>query len=184
MLKNDLDQAHEQHVSLSEIAHIDELTGVMNRRGFMDKAGALFQRCQETGLPVAVFFADVDYLKEINDHHGHADGDAAIRETAEVLMNGFRTSDIIGRMGGDEFAVLATQADPKSLETMRKRLYEAFDAITRAHKYRFRLGCSIGYVIWEPGDATSLLDLLKNADCVLYEEKKRRKKKHIVVCDE
>jgi len=184
LLKNDLDQAHEQHVSLSEIAHIDELTGVMNRRGFMDKAGALFQRCQETGLPVAVFFADVDYLKEINDHHGHADGDAAIRETAEVLMNGFRTSDIIGRMGGDEFAVLATQADPKSLETMRKRLYEVFDAITRAHKYRFRLGCSIGYVIWEPGNATSLLDLLKRADCLLYEEKKRRKTKRIVVCEE
>lgn len=181
LLKNDLDQAHERHLSLSEIALVDELTGVMNRRGFMDKASSQFRRFQEAKLPVAVFFADIDYLKEINDHLGHADGDLAIRETAEVLKNGFRTGDIIGRMGGDEFAVLATLADPKSLQAMRKRLYEAFEAVTRTRKYRFRLGCSIGYVISEPGQAESLTDLLKNADTVLYEEKKRRKKKHIIM---
>jgi len=181
LLKNDLDRANERHLTLTEIALVDELTGVMNRRGFMDKASSLFRRFQEANLPVAVFFADIDYLKEINDHLGHADGDLAIRETAEVLKSGFRTGDIIGRMGGDEFAVLATLADPKSLEAMRKRLYEAFEAVTRTRKYRFHLGCSIGYVISEPGSVASLTELLKSADTVLYEEKKRRKKKHVIV---
>ena len=173
LLKSDLDRAHEQHLTLAEIALIDELTGVMNRRGFLEKAGCLAERFREANLPVAMFFADIDCLKEINDHFGHADGDAAIRETANVLKNGFRNGDIIGRMGGDEFAVLATLAEPESLAAMRDRLYEAFEMTSR--KYRFHLGCSIGYVICDPDASASLPDMLKRADDVLYEEKKRRK---------
>ena len=141
LLKNDLDQAHEQHVSLSEIAHIDELTGVMNRRGFMDKAGALFQRCQDAGLPVAVFFADVDYLKEINDHLGHADGDAAIRETAEVLKKGFRTGDIVGRMGGT--SLRCWQRRPTSSRLKRC----ASDCMRRSQRLRARTSTASGSVV-------------------------------------
>jgi two-component system, cell cycle response regulator len=92
---------------LEKLALFDELTGLYNRRGFLDLGGKQLKTAERLGKSVLLVFADLDGLKEINDQLGHLDGDAALKDIADVLRESFRGSDIIARLGGDEFAILA-----------------------------------------------------------------------------
>jgi len=173
MLSSDLSRAEEGNRALSKLAHLDELTGLLNRRGFMLEAQARADMLQRDGQPYAVFFADMDGLKPINDQLGHAAGDEAIRRSAAVLRHGFRASDSIGRIGGDEFAIFTANADAEALEMMRQRVYKLFEQAADGLPYK--LGCSLGFVIAGTENPERLESLLSRADAVLYEEKRRRK---------
>lgn len=172
-LRSDLAQARQGQRELADIAHRDELTGLLNRRGFLAEARLRADMLSADGLATAVIFADLDGLKPINDRHGHAAGDVAIRQAGEVLRRGFRSADLIGRIGGDEFVVLTANADPDALSAMRERIYRLFERASQ--DLPFPLACSLGYVVSPPGVPVSLEDLLARADSVLYEEKRRRK---------
>lgn len=101
---------------------IDELTQVLNRRGFMDKAEKELKRAAKAGQSGMVFFADMDGLKKINDTYGHRVGDLAIQTEARVLSDAFRTTDIVGRLSGDEFAILSTGITKNYISTIRSRI--------------------------------------------------------------
>jgi len=143
---------------------IDELSGVYNRRAFFKTAEQqlrLLRRLRKQALLVLV---DIDGLKEINDAFGHAAGDVALVDAVELLRNTFRESDIIGRMGGDEFAVLAFEVGPEEMTTIPRRLTKSLAAYNKTPDRRARLAFSLGFAVVTPESGTSLGHLLKEAE--------------------
>ncbi|AHG91340.1 diguanylate cyclase [Gemmatirosa kalamazoonensis] len=103
----DITDRKQAEAALRSLSLVDELTTLYNRRGFLTVAGQALDRARERGAPVLVFYMDMDDFKRINDGHGHAEGDVALRTVADVLRATFRESDVIGRLGGDEFVAFA-----------------------------------------------------------------------------
>jgi diguanylate cyclase (GGDEF)-like protein len=150
----------------------DELTGVYNRRGFMllarkgiEVARRLRQRC-------ALVYIDVDGLKQINEEHGHAGGDAAILAVGEALRVASRRSDIVGRIGGDEFVIFA--AGCEDLQALQARLMEAIRSYGESHTVPFRISATIGVSEFAPEEYVSLDDELQRADEAMFARKPAR----------
>lgn len=110
-LRRELDRSRRRIEHLERLADEDTLLPVVNRRAFVRELSRMIAFGERYGLGGAVLFFDVDQLKQINDRHGHAAGDAALRKIAEVLLANVRGSDVVGRLGGDEFGVILAQAD-------------------------------------------------------------------------
>ena len=91
---------------LSRLSVTDALTGVLNRRGFLERAATSIAQAHRSGLPAVLIMFDIDHFKEINDGHGHAAGDEVLRNVARALLSAMRPGDLLGRLGGEEFAVL------------------------------------------------------------------------------
>ena len=149
---------------------IDELTQVLNRRGFMDKAEKELKRAAKAGQSGMVFFADMDGLKKINDTYGHRVGDLAIQTEARVLSDAFRTTDIVGRLSGDEFAILSTGITKNYISTIRSRIEQLNLLYSQEAGLPLTLSLSLGNVSFTPGKA-NLDTLLSKADQKLYKEK-------------
>lgn len=149
---------------------IDELTQVLNRRGFMDKAEKELKRAAKAGQSGMVFFADMDGLKKINDTYGHKVGDLAIQTEARVLSDAFRTTDIVGRLSGDEFAILSTGLTKNYISTIRTRIEQLNLIYSQKAGLPLTLSLSLGNVSFTPGKA-NLDTLLSKADQKLYKEK-------------
>ncbi|MGQ3676523.1 diguanylate cyclase domain-containing protein [Xanthobacter sp. TB0139] len=166
-------RTHELQQANSEIqkhATTDDLTGLLNRRGFEARARASMRR----GTPFLLAFLDVDGLKKVNDQQGHAQGDALLKDVAEAIRTSFRESDIIARMGGDEFCVLMTRPSIDAA-TLKARM-EAHVAQMNASLDRpYRISISMG-AVEATAQADGLLDTsLEEADRRMYQEKARRK---------
>ena len=155
----------------------DELTGLYNLRGFRLLADQAFRLAQRANQPFSVMFVDVDELKLINDELGHAAGSSLLVETAELLRSSFRETDVVGRIGGDEFAV-AGQFDAQAIVMAAERVAAA--AASERGGKRLRPGLSIGYVSAKGHRHETLEDLLAHADAAMYEQK-RRKKQQIAI---
>lgn len=149
---------------------IDELTQVLNRRGFMEKADKELKRAAKNGQSGMVFFADMDGLKKINDTYGHKIGDIAIKTEAKVLSSAFRNSDIVGRLSGDEFAIVSTGITKKNLDSIRTRIDLLNITLSKEAGLPLSLSISLGSVSFTP-DNIELDSLLSKADQKLYEEK-------------
>jgi diguanylate cyclase (GGDEF)-like protein/PAS domain S-box-containing protein len=155
---------------LEKMAFTDDLTGLLNRRGFYLFAMQLWQVALREKKRFLVFAVDLDNLKNINDHYGHAEGDAALRRFARILKGRFRTSDVVARLGGDEFAAaLITDEDTKAhpiLIDLKKMAEE-----DREGRPYDPLSFSIGYSHAHVGRRLSLEDMLQEADGRMYQEK-------------
>jgi diguanylate cyclase (GGDEF)-like protein len=160
---------------LRSLAVVDELTGLYNRRGFLTLAPQQLKIADRTRGSLVLLFADLDDMKGINDTWGHEDGDQALRDTAKVLRTTFRDSDIIARMGGDEFVVLAATASASDAGTLTTRLQQQVAAHNAYATRRYRLSISTGTVIYEPGEPGGIRELLARADAVMYEHKRARR---------
>lgn len=164
----------EKNKSLNVISTTDELTSLLNRRGFTtfgQQAIDLALRIKSSGL---VIFGDMDGLKFINDNFGHDMGDIAIKEEARILKTSFRNSDIVGRLGGDEFAIVAPGLSPIYFQRIKKTIDEKCEDFNKNSGYPFTLSISIGYAEFNQ-ENYYLYDILHKADILLYEEKKRKK---------
>ena len=115
-------ERHRRQQDLMRLSTRDELTGLCNRRGFLTSAEPLARDAERGNRTFLVFFADLDGLKAINDTHGHHVGDEALRDAAWILTHSFRSADIIGRIGGDEFAIFAPDAPPETIDIMIRRV--------------------------------------------------------------
>ena len=154
----------------------DEMTGLYNRRGFFELAEQQLKSARRTSEGLLLVFADMDHLKRINDALGHVAGDRALAETSEVLRATFRESDIIARIGGDEFAVLAADKADDHAATLVSRLEENLAARNMEPDREYDLSVSVGVVRYSPDDTGAIDDLLARADALMYEEKRRKRK--------
>jgi len=113
----------EQHIQqLDQLAHQDTLISLPNRRGFMRELDRLVDRASRYGHRAAMLFVDLDGLKMINDTFGHGAGDEALIQVADLLSRGVRRSDVVARIGGDEFGILIENADEQSAHDTANRL--------------------------------------------------------------
>jgi diguanylate cyclase (GGDEF)-like protein len=168
----DVTERKQVEVALRDLALVDELTGLYNRRGFMAMAEQEWRRARRGGWPVLAFYGDLDDFKAINDTCGHSEGDAALTAVAALLRGTFREADVLGRPGGDEFTVLVPHADPDSEASVLSRLEERLAAHNAASRRPYALSLSIGVARAEVGDDGSLADLITRADAALYERKR------------
>ncbi len=149
----------------------DGLTGLYNVKGFHLLGESALLSARRARMPFAVLFIDLDKLKEINDTHGHHIGSAALKETAKLLATSFRENDIIGRIGGDEFAT-AGQFTLDAITAIIQRLHAVTAARNPELQRRFPLSFSIGYAIASGNSSESLRDLIAKADMAMYQDKK------------
>ncbi len=176
-LENNLIQIQEKNMQLDAISKVDELTGVYNRRGFFSQASSLIYSPMNTGKDALIIFADLDSLKTINDSFSHEDGDFAIKNAARILCDSFRSSDIIGRIGGDEFSVLAMVENGSKDEItsiVRKRIAKATEIFNSSHDKPYIVRMSVGVYAFKCGTDIELSKILSQADNVLYDEKKKK----------
>jgi diguanylate cyclase (GGDEF)-like protein/PAS domain S-box-containing protein len=170
-LLHDISERRQQAEELWELVLVDDLTGLHNRRSFMLLAEQAIKEAARAQRPVIVLFVDVDHLKAINDTHGHAEGDRALRVVAGALRGACRVSDIVGRLSGDEFAILLAEAQQMDgLEgRLRGQVAEAAQGLP------YPLSVSIGMARCEPTHDCNLAELFERADRAMYEEKVRKR---------
>lgn len=160
---------------LRELSFTDDLTGLPNRRGFFAFVQHQIKMVNRTGGSMALLFADLDNLKEINDAGGHREGDAALVDAANIFRQAFRDSDIIARMGGDEFAILLIGAHEHGAETVSERLRKYLDAFNARKDASRVLSMSVGMAVYDSKKPCTIDELIKQADDRMYEQKMLKK---------
>ncbi|MDH3453164.1 MAG: sensor domain-containing diguanylate cyclase [Gammaproteobacteria bacterium] len=174
-LLEDLAAMVEQEFTAMAIATIDELTGISNRRGFNMLADKALDTCKRQRKEVTLLAFDLNNFKEINDNLGHAAGDQALQDFAEYLTTTFRDSDIVGRMGGDEFWVLLCDAQQHAVPMLLNRLEEKISVLGEVKKRPFQLSYSVGIASCSPHLDMSIGFLGERADSAMYEQKRRKR---------
>jgi len=149
----------------------DALTGLYNRRAFTLLAKQQIKLADRRKLGMYLFFIDIDGMKQINDTLGHPAGDAVLVAFAEALRKSFRSSDLIMRMGGDEFMVLAIDSHPESRDLLVQRLERSMQEVNRKRKGGPPISFSMGTVRYDPRAPYSIEELVEQADKLMYREK-------------
>jgi two-component system cell cycle response regulator len=166
-------ERHRLQKNLHDLSLRDDLTGLYNRRGFMALAEQHLRVLQRRGTALLIYI-DLDDLKLINDSQGHLEGNRALIVSANVLRACFRQSDILARVGGDEFCVLMTDAGQDSAEQVRKRIQLRTDFINGLSSWTFRISLSMGIAEVPAILQPPLEQLLRIADTHMYEEKRKK----------
>lgn len=161
--------------NLYRLAATDELTGLSNRRGFAALAEKQIELAKRFKKECLVVFIDLDGLKKINDVYGHDEGNCAIIQTADILRESFRTSDIIARFGGDEFVVLTTISELIDANIIKSRLNERVKAYNSTSRKKYELSFSLGMELFSALEGERLNEIIIRADQSMYESKKARK---------
>jgi diguanylate cyclase (GGDEF)-like protein/PAS domain S-box-containing protein len=161
---------------LRELSVTDELTGLYNRRGFFTLAEQQLKVVNREKKRMIMVTADLDGLKETNDTLGHQGGDQLLIETSKILRRSFRDSDIIARMGGDEFAILAMESPEANDETIIVRFKENLNSYNASSNNSITLSLSLGVKSYDPEHPCSIDELLSVADKLMYKEKKLKQK--------
>jgi diguanylate cyclase (GGDEF)-like protein/PAS domain S-box-containing protein len=153
----------------------DELTGLPNRYLFFDRVGTAFARARRAGTRMGLLYVDVDDFKQVNDCHGHAAGDALLREVARRLSACARDSDTVARLGGDEFVLILEDLNvSEDAERIARQIDAAMQAPIGLEGVALHVRTSIGSAVF-PDDGQHVEDLLKHADIAMYRQKRGRK---------
>ncbi|MGN0394390.1 MAG: diguanylate cyclase [Coprococcus sp.] len=166
-----LNEIHEKNELLSHLSTSDELTGVNNRRGFMEKVELLINMPANRNRKAMLLFADMDSLKTVNDKFGHKNGDFALRNIANILVNSFRPVDIIGRIGGDEFVSFAFVDEPDFITQVQDKISRLSEELNNSCGKPYFIEMSVGISEFICNSNIKLEDLLSQADNSLYSNK-------------
>jgi diguanylate cyclase (GGDEF)-like protein len=164
------------------LARTDPLTGLPNRRAFLERIADELARARRSGTPVCIAYLDIDNFKRLNDQNGHSVGDEFLRATAAAIRETVRASDIAARLGGDEFAVLFADAQRAAVEPLAHRLLARLQALGGAHP-GLDLGASVGMAWFDKAPDTAE-ELLQRADRAMYEAKSAGKHRFTLWTDE
>lgn len=170
-LLSDLAVMVEQEIAALQLATLDELTMISNRRGFMLLAQHALNLCHRHERSATLIFFDLNKFKPINDTFGHAEGDWALLAFANLLRQEFRDSDVFARLGGDEFVVLLTGTSEDEIDPVLERFEKALSDYNETAKRGYDLECSAGHVTKAPSEKYSIADLLERADQKMYHSK-------------
>ena len=175
----DISERKASEERLKNISVRDELTSVYNRRGFLEQADSLLRLSARQGTPCALLYGDLDAFKSVNDNFGHNAGDAALKTVAGILTATFRETDLVARIGGDEFTILAIDVQAGDVAVIIERI-EAGVAASNLERRDDRapswhLGISLGVAYFDPEAPVDVESLLRAADAAQYEQKRRRK---------
>jgi two-component system, cell cycle response regulator len=159
---------------LIELSTRDTLTGLHNRRGLTDLAKKRFSLAVRKSEHIVALLVDLDELKKINDGFGHREGDQALIDTARLLRETYRESDLCARIGGDEFVVITSDAEQNHVKGMVGRLQKNVEKHNRTGNRSFKLSLSVGFAVKTPDMPCSLDHLISLADSSMYYQKKSR----------
>ncbi len=171
----DMTKQKQMEEQLRELSLSDELTGLTNRRGFILLAKHQIEVSNRDKKKLVLVFADLDSMKSINDTFGHSKGDQALIDTAAILRNTFRASDIVARYGGDEFAVLSVEQEEMVEMLIKDRLRKNLHAHNIESERPYRLSLSFGITVYDPDNPCTLEELLERGDRLMYEQKQNGK---------
>ena len=175
-LRVDIDQAQKRVGYLEKLADEDTLVPVANRRAFVRELGRIVAYAERYGTESSVLYFDINSFKNINDIYGHAAGDAALRQVGSLLVENIRESDIVGRLGGDEFGVILAQADSQTAVEKAAILAEAVESkplVWEGHNVAIR----VAYGIYSFSGQENAGEALARADKAMYLDKQSRSKK-------
>jgi diguanylate cyclase (GGDEF)-like protein/PAS domain S-box-containing protein len=172
----DISERKRLEEELRSLSLRDELTGLYNRRGFITLAERELKMADRLRRGIFMLYADLDGLKVINDTLGHKEGDNAIRETALVLQESFRNSDIVGRIGGDEFVIVPIGVAGDNVDVITERLQDNIEIKNKKPDRSYKLSLSVGVAYYDPENPVTIDELLMRADALMYEHKKNRRK--------
>ena len=175
-LLRDLARMAEQELAAIQLATMDELTMISNRRGFEVLSANALGLCRRLDKPASLLFFDLDLFKQINDRFGHAEGDRALTDFARLLKESFRESDVLGRIGGDEFAVLLTSTNMVEVDITLQRLQQTIEAHNQAARRGYEIIFSVGAVEFDAARHNGVADLMAEADTLMYERKKNQRR--------
>lgn len=168
--------------ALKAMSLVDDLTGLYNRRGFLTLAGQEIKAAKRTRQKTYLIFVDLDGMKGINDTFGHLEGDQALIHTAGILKGSFREPDILARIGGDEFVILAREGVLKTgPRLLMDRVLNNLNQHNEKNQAAYHLSLSMGTVAYDPDHPISLETLLAQADSLMYQEKQRKKTEKITL---
>jgi diguanylate cyclase (GGDEF)-like protein/PAS domain S-box-containing protein len=171
----DITERKRAEEALKSLSLVDELTGLYNRRGFLAFAEHHYNQARRVHKRLMVFYADLDGMKQINDNYGHKEGDSALVRTASILRETFRDSDVIARIGGDEFTILATGASGDDAEHICARLQEKIRQSNLRDGRRYSISLSIGVAHFSSSSNFTIEELMTQADEAMYQNKRRKK---------
>lgn len=172
----DISDRKDMEKQLQEAALIDVLTGLFNRRGFFTSAGKRFKLALRKEEKLSLLYLDLNNMKAINDNLGHNSGDSALIDAADIIRQTFRESDIIARIGGDEFAVLLTTPPEGMIENIIiEHLQKKIASFNAEGKRDYTVSMSAGMAHWSPENPRTIDDLMSQADALMYENKKQDK---------
>lgn len=170
----DLASMVEREISAVQMATLDELTAISNRRGFMMLAQHSLHLCARQKLAASLVFIDLDKFKSINDTFGHAEGDRALKAFAEQIKTACRESDVFARIGGDEFAILLINTSKERADSVVLRLNQSLDKYNQEAKRGYDISFSYGIVEFNPEKHHTLDAMLAEGDSLMYELKLSR----------
>lgn len=170
-LRDELAKARGRIASLERLADEDPLTSVANRRAFVRQLTRTIAFTQRYGVPASVVYFDVNNMKQINDEHGHPAGDAALRHIAAVLRDNIRSSDIVGRLGGDEFGVILAQTDEPQAHGKAAALAAAIAKLPLRWE-GLTIAVSAAYGIYAFSGSDNPQHAIEAADRAMYQQKR------------
>ncbi|MBQ0753119.1 MAG: sensor domain-containing diguanylate cyclase [Gammaproteobacteria bacterium] len=168
----DLASMIEREVAAVQMATLDELTKISNRRGFVMLAQSSLGIITRQKIPAALVFIDLDKFKLINDNFGHAEGDLALNAFAGIIKDACRDSDIFARMGGDEFAILLTNSSQEQAEEVVERICRALDKYNQDVDRGYDVSLSYGIASFDAEKHDSIEALLAEGDSLMYKFKR------------
>jgi diguanylate cyclase (GGDEF)-like protein len=165
----------ERELAAVQLATLDELTNINNRRGFMLLAEHSLKLCERQKIPAVLVYFDLNQFKPINDRFGHAEGDRALTAFAEQVRSLSRDLDLLARVGGDEFVILLSNASIATAQHLVERVGRALEQYNRAAGRGYDLSFSHGIVEFDPDKHATLDALMADADALMYRSKKPRR---------
>ena len=170
----DLAAMVERELGAVQLATLDQLTNILNRRGFMMLAQHSMFLCARQNLSASLVFMDLDKFKPINDTFGHAEGDHALNVFAEHFKAACRDADIFGRLGGDEFAMFLINASREQAEHIVAKLSQSIDHYNQQANRGYVISFSHGIVEFNPDQHHTIEAMLANGDTLMYELKRSK----------
>ncbi|MBB1328440.1 sensor domain-containing diguanylate cyclase [Pseudoalteromonas sp. SR43-7] len=173
-LLRDLGTLVEQEIQSIQLATIDELTRISNRRGFLNLAEHTLNICRRNKVSMSFILFDLNKFKQINDVYGHHEGDFVLNKFAQIMLSSFCDCEVIGRLGGDEFVVMLSDLDETKAEFVLQRFADAIAHTNNTLNKPYKIDYSVGVTHFKYDTGKSVEDMIQDADVAMYQQKKQQ----------